>query len=69
MQAPARRSDAARLTTAEAAEYLGTTRGTLTTWRCTKAVRIPYVKIGASVRYRLNDLEAFLQAQTVDELQ
>ena len=59
----ARRSDL--LTTPEAAEVLGTTKGTLTTWRCTRAVEIPYVKVGRNVRYRLSDLTAFLEAQTV----
>jgi len=53
-------------TTPQAAEFLGTTPGTLTTWRCTKQVRIPYVKIGRNIRYRLQDLQSFLTAQTVE---
>ena len=54
------------LTTAEAASYLRTTPGTLTTWRCTKARTIPYIKRGRSVLYRRRDLDAWLDAQTVD---
>ena len=54
------------LTTTEAADFLGTTPGTLTTWRCTKAVNIPYVRVGRNVRYRRRDLEAFLESQLVE---
>jgi excisionase family DNA binding protein len=52
------------LTTDEAACYLGTTPGTLAVWRCTKAVHVPFVKVGRLVRYRRRDLEAFLTDNT-----
>jgi excisionase family DNA binding protein len=54
------------LNTSQAAEYLGTSPATLTTWRCTRATRIPFVKIGRSVRYRRRDLDRFIDQQTVD---
>lgn len=48
-----------------AAAYLKTTRQTLANWRCTKRHSLPYVKIGALVRYRRKDLENFVQQHTV----
>lgn len=53
------------MTTDEAAEYLGTTRPTLETWRCTKRVDLPYCKVGHAVRYRLSDLDAFIESRMV----
>lgn len=48
------------MTEREAAAYLGLSHNTLRTWRCTKKVEIPYVKIGKAVRYRKNVLDFFL---------
>jgi hypothetical protein len=48
-----------------ASEFLGVARGTLQVWRSTKRYPLPYVKVGRLVRYRLRDLQAFLQARTV----
>lgn len=48
--------DKVLLTTAEVAEITGNTVSTLATWRCTHKVKIPYIKIGKSVRYRLSDV-------------
>lgn len=53
------------LTTAEAAVLLATTPATLNTWRCTRAVNVPYVRIGKNIRYRRRDLDAFVDAKTV----
>ena len=53
------------LTTAEAAEYLGTTVGTMEVWRCVKRYALPYVRVGRLVRYRRADLEAWLASRTV----
>mgnify|MGYP006276325739 CR=1 len=53
------------VTTEEAAAMLGTEASTLVTWRCTKAVKVPYVKIGRSVRYRMHDLGEFIEQNTV----
>ena len=53
--------DSARLlTTDEAAHYLSVTQQTLEAWRYNKTVNIPYVKIGRCVRYRREDLAAFI---------
>jgi excisionase family DNA binding protein len=55
----------ALLTTLEAAAIIGCTPDTLTTWRCTRAVKVPYVKIGRLVRYRRSDIDAYLDGHTV----
>lgn len=58
--------DTQLLTQEQAAAFLGVKPNTLAVWRCTNRVSLPYVKLGARlVRYRQNDLEAFLDAQTV----
>jgi excisionase family DNA binding protein len=49
----------------EAAEILNVTAGTLSVWRCTRRYPLPYVKVGRAIRYRLADLEAWLQSRTV----
>ena len=49
----------------EAAPILGVKVQTIRNWRCTKLVKLPYVKVGAAVRYRLSDLEKFVEQNTV----
>ena len=49
----------------DAAAYLATTPGTLKVYRSTKAHRIPYVKIGTAVRYRLKDLDRWIAKHRV----
>ena len=52
------------LTTKQAAEHLGVSMAFLERDRWAGA-RIPFVKVGArAVRYRMNDLELFLDQQT-----
>jgi hypothetical protein len=46
----------------QAATYLGLAGSTLTTWRCTREVQIPFVRLGRRIVYRLTDLDAFLAA-------
>jgi hypothetical protein len=48
----------------EAGELLGVTPGTLAVWRATKRYALKYVKVGRSVKYRLEDLLAFATANT-----
>ena len=60
------REEGKLLSAAEAAEILGTTVGTLACWRSTKSVNIPYVKVGALVRYRLNDLRDWIARRSVN---
>ncbi|QBQ53393.1 helix-turn-helix domain-containing protein [Nitrosococcus wardiae] len=45
----------------EAARILGVKPGTLQVWRSTGRVNLPYVKIGGKVKYRLSDLERFIE--------
>jgi excisionase family DNA binding protein len=47
----------------EAAAYLGITEGTLAVWNCTKRYPIPYVKIGRLAKYRVADLDAFIESR------
>lgn len=67
MNARTRQSEPhAMLTTEEAADYLGMTSTTLNAWRCSKAIRLPYVKMGGAVRYRKSELEKFIEAHTYE---
>jgi excisionase family DNA binding protein len=52
-------------TTAQAAEFLGISPGTLEVWRSSKRYLIPFVKVGRLVRYKKESLDAFLEARTV----
>jgi predicted DNA-binding transcriptional regulator AlpA len=47
-------------------EMLGITTHTLAIWRCTKRVNLPYAKIGRAVRYRTEDVCAFITRQLKD---
>jgi excisionase family DNA binding protein len=51
-----------------AAEYLGLSVRTLQKRRFERQ-NPPYLKIGRSVRYRLEDLDAFLEAHRIDPRQ
>lgn len=53
------------LTERQAAEVLSVAPQTLAVWRCTHRHGLPYIKVGASVRYRLSDLEQWLEERTV----
>jgi excisionase family DNA binding protein len=52
------------LTSAEVAELLGVSIGSLAVWRCTRRYPLAFVKVGRSVRYRAEDIEAFIAART-----
>lgn len=56
------------LTPAEAAEMLGLDLSTLANWRCERR-RVPFVKIGRTVRYRLADIEKLLEDGKVYPIQ
>lgn len=49
----------------EAAAMLGVTVGTLQVWRTTRRYPLKYVKSGRLVRYRLEDVQAFIESRTV----
>lgn len=53
------------ITRAEAAEYLGVKPGTLEVWATNQRYDLKYIKVGRSVRYRIADLEAFIESRTV----
>jgi excisionase family DNA binding protein len=53
------------LTTKETAGRLQITEGTLMVWRSTKRYPLKFVKIGRKVRYRLSDIEEFLDKRTM----
>lgn len=44
----------------QVSEYTGVPVATLAVWRCTGRVNIPYLKVGRAVRYRREDIEAYL---------
>lgn len=52
------------LNTKQAAEFLQMSPGTLTIWRCLRRYPLKFIKIGASVRYDVRDLEEFLRKNT-----
>ncbi|PKN01901.1 MAG: DNA-binding protein [Elusimicrobia bacterium HGW-Elusimicrobia-1] len=51
------------LKVAEAAEYLGTTEGTLYVWVCRK--RIPHIKMGRKLMFDVSDLEKWIASQKI----
>ena len=52
-----------------AAEYLGISSGTLANWQSTGFRRVPHVKIGKRVRYRISDLAKFIEQNVVDPIE
>jgi len=48
----------------EAARYIGATENTLSVWRCVGRYAIPFIKVGRLVRYRVSDLDAWLESRT-----
>jgi excisionase family DNA binding protein len=53
------------ITPAEAAEFLNVKVQTLSVWRSSKRYGLPYLKVGNAIRYRLADLEKWLESRTV----
>jgi len=49
----------------QAAELLRKSPGTLKNWRSNKRYQIPYLRIGRSIRYREEDVLAFMEAGLV----
>jgi predicted DNA-binding transcriptional regulator AlpA len=47
-----------------AAALLGVKPGTLSIWRCTGRYNLPYIKIGAKVRYQKNELLEWMSSRT-----
>jgi len=53
------------LTRGEAARYLKIESQTLAAWACHGRYDLPVVKVGRAARYRLADLEAFIDRRRV----
>lgn len=54
------------LTAREAADYLGVQVQTLAVWRSrNKRQNLPFVRVGKAIRYRLADLERWIDERTV----
>lgn len=49
------------LNSQQAADFLGIKVGTLAVWQSTKRYDLPSVKVGRLRKYRLSDLQAFIQ--------
>lgn len=49
------------LTRRQAAAYLGLQEQTLAIWACNKRYNLPFVKIGSLAKYKLDDLDRFIQ--------
>lgn len=57
------------LTPTEAADFLAVKVQTLAVWRSAKRYGLPFVRVGNCIRYRLTDLEAFLESRTVGSVE
>ncbi len=51
------------LSRADAAAFLGVSKGTLEVWASTRRYNLPFVKVGRLAKYRMVDLEAFIQSR------
>ncbi len=51
------------LTPEQTAEKLTVRTDTLAVWRCTGRYKLPFLKVGRNVRYRLSDVNAWLEAR------
>lgn len=54
------------LTRKEAADYLGVKVQTLACWACTGRYHLPFVRVGRLVKYRQQDLDAFILENRID---
>tara|TARA_Y100000389_G_C17448954_1_gene513415 strand:+ start:969 stop:1178 length:210 start_codon:yes stop_codon:yes gene_type:complete len=48
----------------QASEYLGVKENTLAIWACNKRYGLPVIKVGRLCKYRLSDLDKFLDDRT-----
>lgn len=56
------------LTKEDVSGILGVTVGTLAVWRATKRYNLPYVKSGRLIRYREQDVQAFINSRLRGEV-
>ena len=57
------------LTPDQAAEFLGVRPQTLAVWRINRRYPLPFIKVGVRVKYRVEDLERFLNENTIGAVQ
>ena len=55
------------LTKEDVSTILGVSVGTLAVWRTTKRYNLPYVKAGRLIRYREEDVQAFINSRIQGE--
>jgi len=55
------------LTRQEAANVLGVKPQTLAVWASARRYDLPFIKVGRCVRYRMSDLQSFLDRRTVGQ--
>ncbi len=55
------------LTKEDVSTILGVSVGTLAVWRTTKRYNLPYVKAGRLIRYREEDVRAFINSRMQGE--
>jgi excisionase family DNA binding protein len=53
------------MTEAEAAEFLGVSPLTLRKWRCLRTHQLPFFKSRNLIRYRLRDLQGFIDQHMI----
>lgn len=54
------------LTPKQTAERIGVKVSTLAVWRCTQRYDLPYHKVGRCIRYRPQDVDAFIERVRVN---
>ena len=64
LQAPTDNLDTKLITPEATANLLGLSLATLTIWRATGRYNLPYVKVGRLVRYKLSDVESFIERRS-----
>jgi len=60
-------TDERLLTREEAAAILGVRPQTLAVWASAQRYDLPFIKVGRCVRYRMRDLQAFIDRRTVGQ--
>ena len=63
METQAEQHPAPLLDEQQAAQHLNISPGTLSVWRSTGRYSLPFVKVGCRVRYRLADLDNWIQSR------
>jgi hypothetical protein len=52
----------------EAADFLRLTPGTLANWQSTQRQKIPCVKLGGRIFYRVTDLQKWIEQQAINAI-